>query len=435
MLHRKLNLLWLCLVLSVSTFAQTATKTATATLKEAKPETVGMSGERLQNIDRAMQEYVDKGYIPGAIGLIARNGKIVYYKAAGYDDAEARSQLQRDDIFRIASQTKAITSVGVMMLYDEGKLKLEDPISKYIPSFKNPQVLEKFNAQDSSYTTIPAKREITIKDLLTHTSGIGYASIGSKEIVAIYAKNNIPSGIGTPMGNLGKSITALGKLPLVHQPGARFTYGLNTDVLGYLIEVVSKQSLDTFFRNRIFGPLNMNDTWFYLPVEKQERLVKLYTENQNKETVPMPAQGGLTPDYPKAKGMYYSGGAGLSSTIYDYAIFLQMLLNGGEYNGRRILKESTVRLMTTNQIGEINNGDSKFGLGFGIATEKGAANSPVSVGSFDWGGIFGTTYWVDPKEGIVALLYTQKYPNSHGGLGNEFRKLVYQAIVDSASKK
>lgn len=432
MLYKNTLALLLCLCFSFITLAQ---KTISPTLTEAKPEKVGMSSERLQQIDRAMQEYVDKKYVPGAVALVARNGKIVYYKAVGYEDVEAKSKLQRDDIFRIASQTKAITSVGVMKLYEEGKLQLDDPISKYIPSFKNPQVLDKFNPTDTTYTTVPAKREITIRDLLTHTSGIGYATIGNREIVAIYAKHNIPSGIGTPMGNLGEAITALGKLPLVHQPGERFTYGLNTDVLGYLIEVVSGESLDTFFHTHIFEPLNMKDTWFYLPKEKQDRLVKLYTEGPEKQLLPMPALGGMTPEYPKAKGTYFSGGAGLSSTIYDYAIFLQMLLNGGEYNGQRILKPSTISLMTQNQIGEVNQGVNKFGLGFSITTKEGAAKSHVSVGTFDWGGIFGTTYWVDPKEGIVALLYTQKYPNSHGDLGDKFRKLVYEAITDAESKR
>ncbi|MCC9168703.1 serine hydrolase domain-containing protein [Pontibacter harenae] len=434
MLQKQSLTLLLCLCFSFVTFAQTTT-TVTNQLKEAKPEKVGMSSERLQNIDKVMQEYVSKGYVPGAIGFVARNGKVVYYKAVGYEDVEAKEKLQRDDIFRIASQTKAITSVGVMMLYEEGKLKLDDPISKFIPSFKNPQVLDKFNPADTTYTTKPAKREVIIKDLLTHTSGIGYAMIGSPEIVAIYAKNNVPSGIGTPMGSLEKPITALGKLPLVHQPGERFTYGLNTDVLGYLVEVVSGQPLDQFFRNRIFEPLEMNDTWFYLPVEKQNRLVKLYTEGQNKQMMAMPSRAGLTPDYPNTKGTYFSGGAGLSSTVYDYAVFLQMLLNGGEYNGHRILKPSTVRLMTTNQTGEVNQGDNKFGLGFSVTTQRGAAKSPESVGSFGWGGIFGTNYWVDPKEGIVGIIYTQKYPNSNGNLDSKFRRLVYEAITDAESKK
>lgn len=427
MLQKTTFTLLLCLCFSF-TFAQ---KSTSLVLQEVKPEKAGMSAERLQRLDRVLQEYVDKNYVPGAVALIARNGKIVYYKSVGYSDVEAKDNLKRDDIFRIASQTKAITSVGVMMLYEEGKFLLDDPVSKYIPAFRNPQVIDTFNKQNTTYTTVPAKREITIRDLLTHTSGISYPTIGSREAVAIYAKNDIPSGIGTPQGKLADAMTALAKLPLVHQPGERFTYGLNTDVLGYFIEVVSGQPLDQFFRTRIFEPLGMNDTWFYLPAGKHDRLVKLYTEGENKKLQPMPAQNGQSPDFPKAEGSYFSGGAGLSSTVYDYAIFLQMLLNKGEYKGRRLLSPATVRLMTTNQIGEVNMGDNKFGLGFGIATGKGAAKTPVSEGTYDWGGIFGTTYWVDPKEGIVALIYTNKYPNSYGDLGDKFRVLVYQAITDT----
>lgn len=427
MLHKTTLTLALCLYFSL-TFAQKPTATV---LQEAKPEKSGMSADRLQRLDRVLQEYVDKNYIPGAVALIARDGKIVYYKSVGYSDAEAKDKLERDDIFRIASQTKAITSVGVMMLYEEGKFLLDDPISNYIPAFKEVKVLDTFNKQDTTYTTVQAKRQITIRDLLTHTSGISYPGIGGPEAVAIYAKGKISSGIGTPDGKLSDMMAALAKQPLVHQPGKRFTYGLNTDVLGYLIEVVSGRPLNEFFRARIFEPLAMKDTWFYLPDEKENRLVKLYTEGENKKLLPTPARRGITPDYPKVEGSYFSGGAGLSSTIYDYAVFLQMLLNKGEYNGKRLLSPATVNLMTTNQIGELNTGDNKFGLGFSIATEKGAAKLPVSEGTYDWGGIFGTTYWVDPKEGIVALLYTQKFPNSYGDLSDKFRVLVYQAIMES----
>jgi CubicO group peptidase (beta-lactamase class C family) len=293
-------------------------------------------------------------------------------------------------------------------------------------------VLAQFNEKDSSFTTSPARREVTIRHLLTHTSGIGYAGIGSKEANAIYAKAKIPSGIGTPHAKLADAMNRLGGLPLMHQPGEKFTYGLNTDVLGYLIEVVSGQTLDQFLRTRIFVPLEMNDTYFYLPANKQNRLAVLYTEDAQKNTVKTPVRNGQTPDYPKiTDGTYFSGGAGLSSTIGDYAKFLQMLLNKGTYNGKQLLSPATVRLMTTNQIGEVNQGDNKFGLGFGITTAKSAAKLGISEGSFDWGGIFGTTYWVDPQEGIVGLLYTQKLPNTTGNsLGDKFKAMVYQAITD-----
>jgi CubicO group peptidase (beta-lactamase class C family) len=239
---------------------------------------------------------------------------------------------------------------------------LDEPVSKYLPAFKNPKVLDKFNEKDSSYTTLPAKSEITIRQLLSHTSGISYAGIGTKEANAIYAKAKVPSGIGTPNAKLADAMNALGGLPLIHQPGEKWSYGLNTDVLGYLVEVLSGTTLDGFFRTRIFEPLGMKDTYFYLPKDRHNRLTALYTEDEKKAYQKRPAQGNQTPDYPKQAGTYYSGGAGLSSTAYDYAVFLQMLLNGGEYNGKRLLSPATVRMMTSNQIGELSLGLKKFGL-------------------------------------------------------------------------
>jgi CubicO group peptidase (beta-lactamase class C family) len=389
----------------------------------------GMDEARLQRLDRVLKEYVDEGKQAGIVALVVRNRQIIYYKALGENGTAPKAPLQRDAIMRIASQTKAITSVAVMMLYEEGRFLLDDPISKYIPAFKNPTVLDTYNEKDTTYTTKPAKSEITIRQLLTHTSGLSYAGIGTKQAVAIYAKAGIPSGIGTPMYSLSATIPALAKLPLVHQPGERFTYSLGTDVLGYFVEIMSGQSLDQFFRSRIFEPLGMNDTYFYMPAGKQNRLATLYTEKPDtKAVVPMPMQGGISPDYPTKAGTYYSGGAGLSSTAYDYAVFLQMMLNGGEYGGKRLLAPATVNLMIQNQIGGLTVGDKKFGLGFEIATEQSAAKLPVSVGLFGWGGFFGTNYWADPKTGLIGIIMTQKYPNSYGDLNDKFRVLVYQAL-------
>ena len=401
-------------------------------LTEAKPELAGMSSERLQRLDRVMQEYIDKGY-HGSIGvLIARNGKIVHYKAYGYENPDTKAPLKRDAIYRIASQTKAIVSMGLMTLFEEGKFLLDDPVSNYIPSFKNPVVLDKFNEKDSTYTTVPAKQEVTIRHLLTHTSGVSYAGIGTKEAVAIYAKNNIPSGIGTPNYKLADVMGRLGKMPLMHQPGEKWTYGLNTDILGYLIEVLSGQPLDQFLKSRLFDPLGMNDTYFYLPASKHNRLAPLYTEDSTKTLRTMKTQRGISPDYPKTtNGTYFSGGAGLSSSLQDYAIFLQMLLNGGEYNGKRILSPMTINLILTNQIGDLNVGQDKFGLGFSLNSAKSAARLPVPAGAFAWGGYFGTTYWADPKEGVIGLIYTQKVPNSYGNAADKFKVLLYQAIMES----
>ncbi len=401
---------------------------------EASPESQGFSTEKLQRIDNVMKEYIDQGKINGTAYLIARNGKIVFYRAVGFDDKEAKKGLKRDGIFRIASQTKAITSVAVMMLYEEGKILLDEPVSKYIHAFKNPQVLDKFNETDTTYTTLPAKREITIRDLLTHTSGIGYAQIGSKESNAIYAKNNITSGIGTAKTSLAEDIQKLGSLPLMHNPGEKFTYGLNTDVLGYLIEVVSGMTLDSFFRTKIFEPLGMIDTYFNVPPEKQDRIVYTYmpdsTGKLQKATGTYNVNGPVNIDYPRSNSTYFSGGAGLSSTLYDYAIFMQMMLNGGKYNGKRILSRHSVRMMTTNQIGDLSLGKDKFGLGFAIVSAEGSAASPAPQGVYSWGGAFSTSYWIDPKEKIVALVYKQVWNDPCYESAEKFKVLVYSAMTD-----
>ncbi len=397
---------------------------------------VGFSAERLQRIDERLNEWVNKGWMQGSTAMIIRNGKVVYHKAVGYSDLEAKVPMKKDDIFRIASQTKAITSVAIMILFEEGKLLLDDPVSKYLPAFKNQQVLASFNEKDTTYTTVPSKREITIRQLLTHTSGIGYAQIGSKEANAIYAKANISSGVGIMNDDLLSAMNRLAKLPLMHQPGEKWTYGLNTDLLGCLVEQISGKTLDQFFKERIFDPLGMKDTYFTIPAAKRGRLVKLYQElpgGKLEESKGKILNGiNITPDYPLLGSTNYSGGAGLSSTIEDYAIFLQMLLNGGVYNGQRILSRNAVRMMTMNQIGEVTYGSGfdKFGLGFSVITQGGSARTPANEGTFAWGGAFATSYWVDPKEKMVYLFYRQLQNTTKGEMVEKFRALVYQAIND-----
>jgi CubicO group peptidase (beta-lactamase class C family) len=396
-------------------------------LRVSTPESVRVSAERLNRIDTMLLQSIDKGWIAGAVGFIARDGKIIYNRSFGVSDLENKLPMQTDNIFRIASQTKAIASIGLMILFEEGKFLLDDPISKYIPEFAHPQVLDKFNEKDTTYTTVPANREITIRHLLTHTSGIDYAGIGSGTMNAIYSKGGIIGGFGNDRIKIGDDIKLLGKLPLIHQPGERFTYGLNVDVIGYLIEILSGEKLDQYLKSRIFDPLGMTDTWFYLPEEKQGRLVKVNTENTDHQVVSMPQD---MVNYPLAKGVYFSGGAGLSSTTKDYAIFLQMLLNKGEYNGKKLLSSRTVELITSNQIGDLNLGVDKFGLGFEITTERGQAVLGISEGSFAWGGYFGTTYWADPEEKLVCLLFMQQVPLSHGEIQSKFKALVYQTLTD-----
>jgi len=410
-----------------------AQSTSNTVLKIDIPENHQFSTERLSRIDKVIEQYIDSNWIAGAIALVAKDGNIVYYKAAGYNDKENKKLLDKTAIFRIASQTKAITSTAIMMLYEEGKLLLDEPISKYIPEFKNPTVLDHFNAVDTTYTTIPAKREITIRDLLTHTSGIGYAQIGGPTMNAIYYKAAITGGIGLNNGLiLANNIKKLAKLPLAHQPGDKFTYGLNTDVLGYLVEILSGSSLDQFFKERIFEPLGMKDTYFYIPEAKQNRLMVLQTEDKTHHTTKLPLivqlNGDCFSNYPNLNQTYYSGGGGLSSTAYDYSIFMQMLLNGGEYNGKRLLSPATIRMMTTNQIGELYNNKNKFGLGFELVTEANYGKTPLSLGTFSWGGMFSSSYWIDPKEKIVAQFVLQVLHNSHGDIAEKFKTLVYQAL-------
>jgi len=396
-------------------------------LRKSTPGSAGFSVERLDRIDNMLQQAVDSNWIAGAVGFIARDGKIVYDKAFGLNDLETGTPQKTDDIFRIASQTKAIVSIGLMMLYEEGKFLLDDPIAKYIPEFAKPMVIDTFNPADTTFTAVPARRGITIRDLLTHTSGIDYSGIGSSMMRAVYAKGKINAGFGGDKNVIADEMKKLGRMPLLHNPGERFTYGLNVDVLGYLIEVLSGEPLDKYLKDRIFDPLGMEDTWFYLPEGKHSRLVKVNSEDRSRHVISISQEA---VSYPLLKGTYFAGGAGLSSTIKDYAIFLQMLLNGGEYGEKRLLAERTVELITSNQIGDLNVGRNKFGLGFEITTESGQAQLGVSEGSFSWGGYFGTTYWADPEKKLVGLLFMQQSPLSHGEIQNKFKAMVYQAIAE-----
>ncbi len=398
------------------------------------PQAAGFSTERLQRLDREMNDWAKKEWMQGGVALIIRNGKIAYHKAVGVNDLDTKSPLQKEAIFRIASQTKAITSVAMMMLFEEGKFQLDDAVSKYIPAFKKQQVLDKYVPADTSYSTIPAKGEITIRQLFTHTSGLGYAQIGSKEANAIYAKSKITAGIGVQDDKLLDAMNRLAKLPLMHQPGEKWTYGLNSDLLGCLVEVISGMSLNDFFRTKIFQPLGMIDTYFFIPQEKASRLVNLYREDSTGHLVKAEGNmlnGPTVSNYPLVNSTYYSGGAGLSSTIYDYGIFLQMLLNNGVYNGKRLLSRNSVRIMTMNQMGEVPyRGDDKFGLGFQIVTDKSSGRTPAQSGTYSWGGAFATSYWVDPKEKMVLLFYRQLQGSTHGDVVEKFRALVYGAIND-----
>ena len=421
-------------VLTVIAGAQTKSNKNSPLLSEGSPESVGMSTDRLARIDSICLKAVSESKIPGVVALVARNGKIVYYKAFGMADNQTGRSLKRDDIFRIASQSKAITSTAVMMLWEEGKFKLDDPISKYIPEFKNPQVLKTFEKKDTSYTTEPAKSEITIRQLLTHTSGIGYGLVADEDprFRMIYQKAGIIDAFTTENISIEDNIRRLAKLPLHHNPGEKFTYCEGLDVLGYFVEIVSGMPFDIFLRTRLFDPLGMDDTWFYLPENKAKRLVSVQKPDNGK-WIRYPVTF-YDPDYPvKGAKRFFAGGAGLSSTAKDFATFLQMYLNGGELNGVRILSRTTVQSILSNQIGNLwgENSDTYYCLAFAVVTQKGQdKGGQSSSGSFGWSGYFNTQYFADPKEKTIGILMKQTQGAYYDDTEWKFKILVGQSIDD-----
>jgi CubicO group peptidase (beta-lactamase class C family) len=412
--------------------AQTKSIRHSPPLRESAPKAAGVSVQRLARIDTLCQEAIRDGKVPGVVALVARNGKIVYHKAYGMADNEAGRALHRDDIFRIASQSKAITATAVMILWEEGRFRLDDPISKFIPEFKNPQVLKSYNEQDGTWISDPAKREITIRHLLTHTSGLGYGVIdGDSKFRAMYAKAGVVDLFTTEPVTIGDSVKRLAKLPLHHHPGEKYTYSEGLDVLGYFIEVVSGMPFDVFLKRRLFDPLGMKDTGFYLPAEKASRLVAVQ-KPENGKWVRYPVTF-YDPEYPvQGAKSFFSGGAGLCSTAKDYATFLQMYLNQGELGGVRILSRTTIQMILQEQVArELWGGPNKYySLAFGVVTEKGQARGGEgSAGTFDWGGYFNTQYFADPKENLIGILMKQ----TQGGNDDtswKFRLLVGQSVDD-----
>jgi CubicO group peptidase (beta-lactamase class C family) len=419
-------------VLAISATAQTKSIQKSAPLSYASPESVGMSTERLNRIDAMCKTSVEDGDVPGIVALVARNGKIVFHEAYGMADNPSNRKMKKDDIFRIASQSKAITSTAVMMLWEEGKFRLDDPISRFIPEFKTPAVLTSFKYEDTSYTAVPANKEITIRHLLTHTSGIGYGVIdGDERFRMIYEKAGITDLFTTEDISIEESVKKLARLPLHHNPGEDYTYSEGLDVLGYFIEIISGMPFDEFLRKRLFDPLGMDDTWFYLPDLKAERLVSVQKQ-ENGKWVRYPVTFYDT-DYPiKGARRFFSGGAGLSSTAKDYATFLQMYLNGGELNGVRILSRTTVQAIMGNQTGDLfGDGVEHYGLAFGVVTSKGQdAGGEGSEGTFSWGGYFNTQYFADPVEQTIGILMKQTQGPVNDKTGWKFRLLVNQAIDD-----
>ena len=427
------NLLTILMVAaSIAAGAQTKSINKSLPLSDGTPESAGMSAERLARIDAMCQKAVSEGDIPGAVALVARNGKIVYYKAFGMADNQTKKALKKDDIFRIASQSKAITSTAVMMLWEEGKFRLDDPISKYIPEFKKPQVLTGFQYSDTSWSGIPATREITVRHLLTHTSGLGYGEIdGDERFQMLYKKAGVVDLFTTENVSIGESVKRLAKLPLHHNPGEKYTYSEGLDVLGYFIEVVSGMPFDVFLKTRLFDPLGMYDTGFYVPADKANRLVSVQSPVDGKWTrYPVTF---YDPDYPvKGAKRFFSGGAGLCSTVKDYATFLQMYLNGGELNGVRILSRTTVQTIMGNQFPALWEGKGEhYGLAFGVLEQKKQdLGGEGSAGTFNWGGYFNTQYFADPKEKIVGLIFKQTLDTKKDDTGWMFKILVESAVDD-----
>jgi CubicO group peptidase (beta-lactamase class C family) len=410
-------------------FAQNLSSKNPQSLLEGTPQSVGISAERLNKLDAMLDEAIRNDEIPGLVALVARNGKIVYHQAKGKADVTENRAMEKDAIFRIASQTKAITSTAVMMLWEEGHFRLDDPISKWIPEFKNPKVLQQFRYADTSYTTAPANKEITIRHLLTHTSGLGYGMIdGDERMRMIYQKAGIVDLYTTEDISISENVKHLANLPLHHHPGEKYTYSEGLDVLGYFVEIISGMPFDKFLKERFFDPLEMKDTWFYLPDEKSNRLVTVH-KKENEEWVRY-AGNFYDADYPiKGAKSFFSGGAGLSSTAKDYAQFLQMYLNGGKWNGKRLLSPLTIQTIMSNQIGDLWSGSKYYGLAFGVVTADGVAEGGIgSEGTFDWGGYFNTQYFADPQTGIIGILMKQTRDSPAEDSAWKFRQMVFSLI-------
>lgn len=393
----------------------------------ADPAALGFSPERLARLDSLGAGYVREGKAPQAVMLVARHGQIVYDKAFGWKDRENGTPAGTDDIFRIASMSKAIVSVALMTLYEQGRFLLDDPLYAYLPEFREMTVLEHYDKATGRYTVRPAKRPITIRHLLCHSSGISYGNPAYDEIY-------IPRTSTLEDISLEETVRRLATRPLNHDPGEKHTYGMSVDVIGRLIEVLSGQPLDRFLRQAVLDPLGMDDTWFYLPDDRRDRLVTLYSKRG--------AQGRLEPSDNRTEQSFpvagpqkcLLGGAGLCSTIHDYARFCQMLLNGGTFNGRRILAPKTVETMTRyNQLAYNDNPslDYAWGLGFQIHTPADAARTLTSVGEYGWSGMYGTYFGIDPQQDLFFILFCNANPwHERDIIKRYFHVAVYQALTE-----
>jgi len=398
---------------------------------------LGLSSDRLERIGSAIEKSIDEERIAGAVALVARRGNIAYFKAFGMMDREAKKTMQTDTIFRICSMTKPITSVAVMMLYEEGHFMLNEPIHHFIPEFKNMKVLNPPYPEDRTSppdSLIKAKHPITIRQLLTHTSGLPYN--WNPRLGKMYNDHSIGHGLIQQEGTIGDAVKRLAHVPLLFHPGDQWMYGVSDDVLGYLVEVVSGMTLAEFLEERIFNPLGMKDTYFYLSDEQAERLATAYSYFEGKGLQRFPEEplslGSFmySADYPyNGPNTYFSGGGGLCSTIEDYFRFCQMLLNGGELDGIRLLSRKSVELISQDHVGELVEGMG-YGLGFGTFGETSHLRELGSIGAYYWGGFFYTSFIIDPKEEMIAIFMGQLYPTGGLNLSDKVLNLAYQSIID-----
>ena len=408
-------------------------------LPAGTPAAAGMAPERLARITTMMKDLIDQGRVAGTVTLVARNGKVVYHEAAGRRDVEKNVPMTTDTLFRIASMSKAVTSVAIMMLVEEGKVHLDDPVSRFIPAFARTTVVVPPPAGTSAAQaattagTTPAIRPITIRHLLTHTSGFSYGN-GNPFEADYRAANVIGWYFADKNEPIATTIDRLAKLPADSQPGDKYVYGFNTDILGVVVEKASGQSLADFMKARIFTPLKMTSTGFYVDPAQADRLATVYGVASATATIARaPEPGTGQGNYVVGPRQSFSGGAGLVSTASDYARFLQMLLNGGTLDGARLLSPKTVELMTSSHVGSLYSlGNLGFGLGFEITEHVGRSGRPGSVGEYGWGGAYHTKFWVDPVEKLVVVFMTQLLPSTGSDAQMTLRQLIYSSIMEPA---
>jgi CubicO group peptidase (beta-lactamase class C family) len=396
-------------------------------LATAKPEVAGMSTERLKRLSAAMQKVIDDKQLAGITTMIARHGKIVHFETFGYQNLETKTPMAKDSIFRIYSMSKPITGVALMTLYEEGKFRLSDPVEKYIPEWKGMKVASGYGSEAPA--TEPATHPMTIRELMSHTGGLSYGIFSESQVDKMYRDAGVLDSESTLKDMIGK----LAKIPLRQQPGTKWHYSVSVDVQGYLVEVLSGQPFDQFLEQRIFKPLGMKDTAFWVAPEKAGRFAQVYNYNPDGSLVAREGFSGSANYLEPAK--FFSGGGGLVSTTTDYMRFCQMLLNGGELDGVRILSPTTVKLMASNQlpkaIPEMAPGTG-FGLDFAVVHDPVEASS-YSKGEYYWGGAAGTWFWIDPVEDLIFVGMIQQFGQQRPDLRPVSKQLTYQALVESAA--